>query len=36
MVFMDLGKATIGLVISILLVVVLYFAEGRDLSLLFG
>lgn len=36
MVFMDLGKATIGLVISILLVVLLYFAEGRDLTLLFG
>lgn len=36
MVFMDLGKATIGLVISILLVVVLYLAEGRDMTLLFG
>ena len=36
MVFTDLGKATIGLVISILLVVVLYVAEGRDLSLLFS
>jgi hypothetical protein len=36
MLFMDIGKATIGLVISILLVVMLYFAEGRDLTLLFG
>ena len=36
MVFSDLGKATIGLVISILLVVMLYFVEGRDLYLLFG
>ncbi len=36
MVFMDLGKATLGLIISILLVVILYIAEGRDLSLLFG
>ena len=36
MVFSDLGKATIGLVVSVLLVVFLYFVEGRDLSLLFG
>jgi hypothetical protein len=36
MVFSDLGKATIGLVVSVLLVVFLYVVEGRDLSLLFS
>lgn len=36
MVFSDLGKATIGLVVSILLVILLYFVEGRDLGLLFS
>ena len=30
MVFSDLGKATLGLVISVLLVVFLYFVEGRN------
>jgi hypothetical protein len=34
MVFSDLGKATIGLVVSVLLVVFLYLVEGRDLTLL--
>ena len=36
MVFSDLGKATLGLVISVLLVVFLYFVEGRELAALFG
>jgi len=36
MVFSDLGKATIGLVVSVLLVVFLYVVEGRDLNLLFS
>ena len=36
MVFSDLGKATIGLVVSVLLVVFLYLVEGRDLTLLFS
>lgn len=36
MVFSDLGKATLGLVISVLLVVFLYFVEGRELATLFG
>ena len=36
MVFSDLGKATIGLVVSVLLVLFLYLVEGRDLALLFG
>ena len=36
MVFSDLGKATIGLVVSVLLVVFLYLVEGRELALLFG
>lgn len=36
MVFSDLGKATIGLVVSVLLVVFLYVVEGRDLTLLFN
>ena len=36
MVFSDLGKATLGLVISVLLVVFLYFVEGRELEALFG
>jgi hypothetical protein len=36
MVFSDLGKATIGLVVSVLLVVFLYVVEGRDLTLLFS
>ena len=35
MVFSDLGKATLGLVISVLLVVLLYLAEGRELAALF-
>jgi hypothetical protein len=35
MVFSDLGKASIGLVVSVLLVVLLHFAEGKDLSALF-
>jgi hypothetical protein len=34
MVFSDLGKATIGLVVSILLVILLYFVEGRDMNVL--
>ena len=36
MVFSDLGKATLGLVISVLLVVFLYLVEGRELAALFG
>ena len=36
MVFSDLGKATLGLVISVALVVLLYVFEGRDLDGLFG
>jgi len=36
MVLGDLGKATLGLVISVLLVVFLYLVEGRDMSSLFG
>jgi hypothetical protein len=36
MVFSDLGKATIGLVVSVLLVVFLYVVEGRDVMLLFS
>lgn len=36
MVFSDLGKATIGLVVSVLLVVFLYMVEGRDMALLFS
>ena len=36
MVLGDLGKATLGLVISVLLVVFLYLVEGRDMSALFG
>ena len=36
MIFSDLGKATIGLVVSILLVILLYVVEGRDLTLLLG
>jgi hypothetical protein len=35
MVISDLGKASIGLVVSVLLVVLLHFAEGKDLSALF-
>jgi len=35
MVFADLGKASIGLVVSVVLVVLLHFAEGKDLSALF-
>ncbi|MGA1373733.1 MAG: hypothetical protein ACO3YQ_02875 [Flavobacteriales bacterium] len=35
MVITDLGKATIGLVVSVMLVVILHFAEGKDLSALF-
>ncbi len=36
MVLGDLGKATLGLVISVLLVVFLYLVEGRELAALFG
>ena len=36
MVLSDLGKATLGLVISVLLVVFLYVVEGRELASLFG
>lgn len=36
MVFSDLGKATLGLVISVLLVVFLYLVEGRELIALFS
>jgi len=36
MVLSDLGKATLGLVISVLLVVFLYVVEGRDLAALFA
>lgn len=36
MVFSDLGKATIGLVVSVMLVIFLYLVEGRDLTALFG
>jgi len=36
MVLGDLGKATLGLVISVLLVVLLYLVEGRELASLFG
>ncbi len=36
MVLSDLGKATLGLVISVLLVVLLYLVEGRSLASLFG
>ena len=32
MVFSDLGKATLGLVISVALVILLYLIEGRDLN----
>jgi hypothetical protein len=35
MVVSDLGKASIGLVVSVMLVVILHFAEGKDLSALF-
>jgi hypothetical protein len=35
MVISDLGKATIGLVVSVVLVVILHYAEGKDLSALF-
>ncbi len=36
MVLGDLGKATLGLVISILLVFLLYLVEGREMGALFG
>ena len=36
LVFSDLGKATLGLVISVLLVVFLYLVEGREMAALFG
>ena len=36
MVFSDLGKATIGLVVSVMLVIFLYLVEGRDLTALFS
>ena len=36
MVFSDLGKAALGLVISVLLVVFLYLVEGREMAALFG
>ena len=36
MVFSDLGKATLGLVVSVLLVVFLYVVEGRELTALFN
>ncbi|MGB0324463.1 MAG: hypothetical protein ACPGGL_02900 [Phycisphaerales bacterium] len=36
MVFSDLGKATLGLVISVALVILLYLIEGRDLNSLLG
>jgi hypothetical protein len=35
MVLSDLGNASIGLVVSVMLVVILHFAEGKDLSALF-
>lgn len=36
MLFSDLGKAALGLIVSVILVVVLFAAEGRDLSQLFA
>ena len=36
MVLSDLGKATLGLVISVLLVIFLYLVEGREMAALFG
>ena len=36
LVFSDLGKASLGLVISVALVVLLYVIEGRDLEGLMG
>ena len=36
MLFSDLGKAALGLIVSVILVVVLYAAEGRDLAQLFA
>ena len=35
MVFADLGKATVGLVVSVLLVVVLYVVQGKSVSAMF-
>ncbi|RMG55240.1 MAG: hypothetical protein D6722_28100 [Bacteroidetes bacterium] len=35
MLFSDLGKAALGLIVSVILVIVLYAAEGRDLTQLF-
>ncbi|MEO0896532.1 MAG: hypothetical protein AAFY71_09055 [Bacteroidota bacterium] len=36
MIFADLGKAALGLIISIALVVMLYTVEGKDISVLFS
>ena len=35
MIFSDIGKAALGLIVSISLVVLLYYVEGKDVSLLF-
>lgn len=35
MIFSDIGKAALGLIVSITLVVLLYYVEGKDLSVLF-
>ncbi|MEM6261798.1 MAG: hypothetical protein AAGI38_04775 [Bacteroidota bacterium] len=35
MIFADLGKAALGLIVSVVLVLVLYWAEGRDMASLF-
>lgn len=36
MIFSDIGKAALGLIVSITLVIILYYVEGRDISVLFG
>lgn len=36
MLFSDIGKASIGLVVSVVLVVMLYMIEGKDISVLFA
>lgn len=36
MIFSDIGKAALGLIVSITLVILLYYVEGRDISVLFN
>lgn len=36
MIFSDIGKAALGLIVSITLVMILYYAEDRDISILFN